>query len=93
MVMNKKNKPLKVLQTDYVVKVNNQLVKVFNSENLPQSNLKLARKFVKTLNLTEEVTEVSICKLTITESIIKTYKPTNKKVLTIKELDFNLEGE
>jgi hypothetical protein len=79
-------KKIKTIQTNYIIKVNNELVTI-------KPTLKLARETVKALPINDDVTIVHIVKQTVNESILDTYETKTTKVLVASELDSDLTIE
>lgn len=72
-----KRKPTKVLESNYVIKINGIAVYGHGLDTLSK-----ARKQVKSLVLTETVQEVAIVRQTVTETVMDTFKPVVQRVLT-----------
>ena len=77
-----KNKPVKSVGVDYIIKVNGQ--PVYNAETR-----KAANSYLKTMTLNEAVHNVSIVRRNVTEVTVKVLVPEIQRVLTVSELDFD----
>jgi hypothetical protein len=89
----KKSRPLKVLQTEYVVKINGQPVQSFGTSPDAKTDLAAARKYVTNLSINDTIESVSIVRLTTTETTINNYTPKVQRVLTVDDLEFDKEGD
>jgi hypothetical protein len=89
----KKSRPLKVLQTEYVVKINGQPVQSFGTSPDAKTDLAAARKYVANLSINDTIESVSIVRITTTEATINNYTPKVQRVLTVDDLGFDEEGD
>lgn len=82
-----KRKQTKVLNSNYIIKVNGQ--PLYSSGF---GTLSKARKQVKLMPVNEGIEEVAIVRQTVTETVMDTFKPIIQKVLTADALCLD-EGE
>ena len=81
--MELKMKPIKVVNTQYVIKVNNEVIAVMPS-------LREARQHIKYMPIGESTNIVHIVKQNTVETLLDTYEPRITKVLVASELDDEL---
>lgn len=69
----------KVILSYYTVRING--TDVINYEKLAE-----ARRYVKSINITERINAVDIVRYTTTETLLDSFKPSFEKVLTCDDL-------
>lgn len=85
-----KRKQTKVLNSNYLIKVNGEPLSPILIGNL--DTLSKARKQVKKMIIDDRVQEVAIVRQTVTETVMDTFKPIIQKVLTADDLSLD-EGD
>lgn len=82
----KKSRPLKVLNSQYVVKINGNAVKSFSSDFDTKTALAEARKYVANLSINDTIQNVTIVRETLTQTVLTVFTPKVQTVLTADDL-------